>query len=297
MTGKDSPLTVGNLVERFAGYLGETGRSEATRRFYLTDVRGLLAAANVGYDSVLAGDQYHGLADSLRDHIASQEFARDRSSASVNRTRSSTRAFMEFLVQNGYIPSIPILGQRKKDYGDLRLITEWEFKRLMDRIPPNESYLDARNRAVLALMMGAGLTTEEAAGLDTDDIFLTGTKRIRIRVENPERELQIDEPTDAELDNYETAYRRDTGNKFWDKEPYFRNRWKERITRRSIVRNFHIGLKKARLPRMRAYALRLAYAKRQLEKGVDEAELARLMGISVFTSTILKSRLEKLSRQ
>jgi len=167
-------LTASELAERLDAFAGEflEGRSRETVGTYRRALReyqrfaALRSAARVPLDFDEAG------AAAYRRHLAE---ARGMSQVSVSTYLTALRRFGQYLVAAGLLdenPASAVGGNRRPDAHTRATLTEAEARGLLHGIP-SSGLLDLRDRALIALMLHAGLSAIELVRADILDLEST----------------------------------------------------------------------------------------------------------------------------
>ncbi|MDP9223611.1 MAG: tyrosine recombinase [Actinomycetota bacterium] len=114
---------------------------------------------------------------------------------SIARKASAIRAFLKWASRQGMIAGDPGLGLSvpKLDHPLPKVLKEDDASALCE-LPPLDSAIGIRDRAVLELLYGSGLRVAELCGLDIDDVDLrAGTMRVT-RKGRKQRQLPMSRP-------------------------------------------------------------------------------------------------------
>lgn len=156
-------------LDAFAESLHTRGRSEATIRHYLSDLRQFTAWFEQRTGKAFSPEAVaeHDLR-AWRDHLAGV-----LKPASINRKLASLRAFFHFCVEEGWVEKDParrIPGVARTPDAP-RVLGRHALKRILDR-----AHEEGRRRdsALLELLAATGLRVSEAASLRVGDLELSG---------------------------------------------------------------------------------------------------------------------------
>ena len=156
----------------------------------------------------------------------------------------------------------------------------------------------ARDRAILAVLFGAGVRVSELVGLDVDDLLegIEGGAALRVRhgKGNKPRTVPINDDVSAVVRRYLQA----TGRTLGDAGPLFQahdagavRRGRQRLSARSVNRLLARCAKRAGIAakNVSAHVCRHSYAMRCLRGGASTAVVAQLLGHAspVTTATSL----------
>ncbi len=180
-----TPLTLRRASELFEIKLRADGRSTHTVSSYLRDLGQLerFLASRFQCPEV-AGVT----ADMLNEFLVSSEVTRmpdggTKTEGSVNRVKTSLKAFFNWLAVSGHIPSNPAAAIRIKHVQRPApdTLTDIEKKRLLKTISNTRGKKAFRDFAVFTLFLNTGIRVSELVGLDIDDVNMP-ERRITIRV-------------------------------------------------------------------------------------------------------------------
>ncbi|MHC4705426.1 MAG: site-specific integrase [Planctomycetota bacterium] len=112
--------------------------------------------------------------DSVRAYMAHLN-EKQYSKATIARKLATLRSFYKFLVKRNYIDSNPVVTIRtpKQEKKLPRFLEYEEVKRLLDT-PPTNTWLGARDRAILETLYSTGIRVSELVALNMDDIDFLG---------------------------------------------------------------------------------------------------------------------------
>ena len=169
-------------------------------------------------------------------------------------------------------------------------------------IPDVTHYLGLRDRTIMELFYSSGLRVSELVAVDKNDVDLKnrvvklkgkGKKErvvpitqniadwIKTYLEHPERHMQI-EGHFAEV----------------DPQALFLNKWGERLTARSVDRNFAAILKQSGLAgKVTPHTLRHTIATHWLENGMDLKTIQVMLGHSTLATTTIYTKVSQKLKQ
>ncbi len=208
--------------------------------------------------------------------------------SSVARVLSSVRSFHRFLVREGVVERDP---SREVTRPHLprrlpRPLTVEDVERLVEQ-PQGPEPRDARDRAIVEVLYGAGLRISELVGLDVDDVDLEAGSVRALGKGGKERELPLGRHACDALGAYLTQARPALASAR-SHGALFLNARGGRLTRQSCGRMLtsrarHAGLERHVSP----HALRHSFATHLLEGGADVRVVQELLGhASVATTQI-----------
>ncbi len=212
---------------------------------------------------------------------------RKNSKATIARKLSAIRSFFRFLMRQGVIATNPAEGvltpkQEKKIPSHL---TVDDMFRLLDAVPDERLY-DLRNRAIFETLYATGVRISELAGLDTIDVDLHA-KRIRVHGKgNKERMALLGEKAARAIRTYRERLYQETGIAPEHGGPLFLNKFKGRLTTRSMARCLDQLVRSCgmRVP-VSPHTLRHSFATHMLNAGADLRAVQELLGHESLSTT------------
>ena len=210
--------------------------------------------------------------------------------ASIRRKLATLICFYKFLNSQHWLNYNPMTDVKlpKVKKHTPKILTEEQIWKLI-HIPSLDSWIGARDRAILELLCNNGIRVSELIHLDMDDIDFNN---MHISITSPSgkrRTVNITAVT-AETLNYYLKLKPDktpSNNKVSEK-PLFINRFGSRLDTRSTDRRIEkyirlVGLDKSITP----YDLRHTLAQKLLQQGTDVNELHLLLGLDSLPATQL----------
>ncbi len=229
------------------------------------------------------------------NYCAEQELSK----VTVRRKISSINSFFRFLIREGIVEDNPFKNVSPKG-GSRKLpqvMSVDEVGRLLDapklfwtRMSTTKGY-DAnwstfsmtRDTAVMELIYSGGLRITEALSLDVEHIDLERSVFKVLGKGKKERYCVIGQPAKEALQNY-LAERRLHG--FEEKKAIFLNQKGERLTARSVQRNFKNYLLEVSLPLSNTpHKLRHSFATHLLDAGADLRVIQEMLGHENLSTT------------
>jgi integrase/recombinase XerC len=288
-TQKAACASEGSL-QRFSDYLAHTkGYSEHTVRNYVTDVRQFLLYLGEREEvcPVESADYYV-----LRGFLSSR-FTKN-SKASLARKLSSLRCFYHFLLLEGKVSSNPavLLATPKREQMLPNFLSVDDAFRVVEA-PGEDSFIRARDRAMLEFLYGSGLRVSELVGLNLRDVR-TDLQVLRVWGKGrKERIVPFGNKARQALESYlvkreEILRRRMPDGEAGGAEegPLFLNRSGGRLTTRSVARRLDGYARELRLPReVSPHALRHSFATHLLDSGADLRAIQELLGHASLATT------------
>jgi integrase/recombinase XerC len=210
------------------------------------------------------------------------------SKATIARKLATLRSFYKFLVKTGRCAANPLSAVRtpKQEKKLPRFLEYEEVKRLLET-PPVETWLGARDRAILETLYSTGIRVSELVGLNMDDIdFLGEVVHIRGKGKK-ERVTPISSSALQAIQHYmEFRNKRAQSNGNFDSKVLFVNKHGQRLSTRSVRRKMDKYLKMAGLdPAISPHTLRHSFATHMLNNGADLRSVQELLGHQSLSTT------------
>ncbi len=210
------------------------------------------------------------------------------SKATIARKLATLRSFYKFLVKTNRCSSNPLTPIRtpKQEKKLPRFLEYEEVKRLLET-PPTDSWLGARDRAILETLYSTGIRVSELVALNMDDIdFLSEVIHIRGKGKK-ERITPISSSALQAIQHYmEFRNKRAENNSHFDSRVLFANKHGQRLSTRSVRRKMDKYLKMAGLdPAISPHTLRHSFATHMLNNGADLRSVQELLGHQSLSTT------------
>jgi len=277
-----------NTVAKFLRYLEVVKNvSPHTLRAYQTDLHAFLA---------FAGDE--PISKQLVRRFLSQLHEKKRNTKTVLRSLSALRSLYKYAMREKIIDHNPLeeIESPKKEKKLPVSITYAQVLHLFTQ-PDASTYTGYRDRVIMELFYSSGLRLSELVGLNRKDfdaknrilnIFGKGKKQ---------RQAPITETAATWLASYLDHAERPLMEQ--DAEAIFLNKWGQRLSPRSVDRNFAAYLKKSGLSeRITPHTIRHTIATHWLENGMDLKTIQLLLGhTSLATTTIYTHVSPQLKRE
>ncbi len=277
-------------LQGFAAYLAHNkGYSEHTVRNYVSDVRQfvLYLGEREQACTLEAADEY-----AIRGFLSSR-FARNRK-ASLARKLSALRCFYRFLLLEGKVTSNPaaLLAMPKREQMLPNFLSVDDAFRVLEA-PDDDSFLQARDRAMLELLYGSGLRVSELVGLGVKDVKMD-MQVLRVWGKGrKERIVPFGDKSREALKKYLVgreeilrAKRPEDAKARAEDGPLFLNRSGGRLTARSVARRLDGYVRGLGLPReVSPHALRHSFATHLLDSGADLRAIQELLGHASLATT------------
>lgn len=261
------------LIEGYLGYLRDVARK--THRTVI-DVRCTLRRACEAMEEIRPGVSLWRL--DLKDYLRwmEQERRKGRTSSSLAKYLSHVRGLLDYAWRSGRAERNVLDGFRLQDAGPKsapRSLTLEEAQRLVLSCPRSRP-VDRRNRVMILLLYGCGLRTSELCSLDVPDVRRERRELevLKAKGDRP-RTVPIPDAVFTEL----LAYMLERGGK---RGALFRTEVKRRrITPKDVTEVVRTAARRADLPgRVTPKTLRHSFATHLMDRGVDLAIIASLMG-------------------
>ncbi len=275
----------------FARSIG--GRSEATRRAYLSDLRGFAEWASRGGVEE-PGRVQRILLRRYLAYLATRRYAR----ASVARKAAALRAYFSWCRRRGLVGVDPARGlSAPRSGGRLpRVLSHAELDRMLDSKSqgapgenPTALAIELRDRAVLELLYAAGLRVAELCGLDRSGLDLRARIVTVTGKGDKERQLPIHEAAAEALDAWLDRGRARLVKAESPREAVFLNRVGNRLGPRDVRR---IIDRRSPVP-THPHALRHSFATHLLDGGADLRVVQELLGHSSLQTTQVYTHVSK----
>jgi integrase/recombinase XerC len=221
----------------------------------------------------------------------------------IGRRLSSLRTFFKFAYEQKLIPADPseALDTPKIEKKIPNYLTYDHMKKLFE-MPDISSLLGVRDRAMMELFYSSGLRVSELVAMNRQDfdrkallikvkgkgkkerivpITQTAAHWITSYLENPERYLDVKSHR-AEI----------------DPQAIFLNKWGERLSARSVDRNFALYLKRSGLAgKTTPHTIRHTIATHWLENGMDLKTIQLMLGHSSLAATTIYTKVSSNLKQ
>jgi len=216
------------------------------------------------------------------------------SKSTIARKLATLRSFYKFLVKRERLGSNPVIAVRtpKQDKKLPRFLEYEEVKRLLET-PPIDTWLGARDRAILETLYSTGVRVSELVALNMEDIDFLG-EVIRVRGKGKkERISPIGSSALQVIQHYmEFRNKRAQSNVNFDSKVLFVNKHGRRLSTRSVRRKMDKYLKMAGLdPLISPHTLRHSFATHMLNNGADLRSVQELLGHQSLSTTQIYTHL------
>ncbi len=231
--------------------------------------------------------------DSVRSYLA---FLNEKqySKATIARKLATLRSFYKFLVKRNHITSNPVVSIRtpKQEKKLPRHLEYEEVKRLLNT-PPVNTWLGARDRAILETLYSTGIRVSELVALNMDDIDFLG-EVVHIRGKGKKERIAPIGSSALQVIQHYMEYRnkRAQSNSNFDSKVLFVNKHGRRLSTRSVRRKMDKYLKMAGLdPAISPHTLRHSFATHMLNNGADLRSVQELLGHQSLSTTQIYTHL------
>jgi len=277
--------------EKFLSYLTAIrNASPHTIRNYRLDIETFSNFLNCELESV---DKWK-----VRSYLAhlNQEGATKRT---ILRRLSSLRSFFKFLLKEGALKANPLdeIDAPKLEKKIPAPLSREEVDTLFAQAD-TATLLGFRDRVIMELFYSSGLRISELVGLDRIDF---DTTNLTLRVKGKGKKMRVI-PITKNAANWITGYLTHP-ERYLDGESHqseknheaiFLNKWGERLTTRSVDRNFKDYLKASGLAaKATPHTIRHTIATHWLENGMDLKTIQTLLGHSSLATTTIYTQVSK----
>ena len=213
---------------------------------------------------------------------------RQYSKATVARKLATLRSFYKFLVKRNHTSSNPVMSIRtpKQEKKLPRFLEYDEIKKLL-ATPPVNTWLGARDRAILETLYSTGVRVSELVALNMDDIDFLG-EVVHVRGKGKKERIAPIGSSALQVIQHYIEYRnkRAQSNGNFDSKVLFVNKHGHRLSTRSVRRKMDKYLKIAGLdPAISPHTLRHSFATHMLNNGADLRSVQELLGHQSLSTT------------
>jgi len=272
------------ILEKYFNYIKEEKKlSVNTVEAYIRDV-------NQFSDYLKANSKYNILTINKTVIITYLSHLQKQGKAvsTISRNLASLRCLYQYLLNNNLISEDPTFNLKspKSERKLPSVLNETEIEVLLSHIN-TDTEKGLRDRAMIQLIISAGLRVSEILDLNIEDINIdSGLLQIR---DNNHRIISLDDRTLKIIKSYIMKYRTNSSSS----DPLFTNLYGERLTRQGIWKIFKhynkvTGIKKNITP----HTLRHSFVMHMLNKGVSLIKLQKMLGhsdISTIQSYLIYS--------
>jgi len=270
----------------------EKGYAAHTLRAYRNDLQEFAAIiAGVGNDADERREAAARLDPRKVDALAIRGYLavlyQKNRKSTIARKLSAVRTFFRFLIRQGVIESNPAEAvlTPKQEKRIPSYLTVDDMFRLLDAVPGDTLY-DLRNRAIFETLYSTGVRVSELAGLNTIDIDFDG---MAIKVSgkgNKERIVPIGQKATRTILRYRERLYSETGIALEHPGALFLNKYKGRLTARSMARCLDQLVRACGLlVPVSPHTLRHTFATHMLNAGADLRAVQELLGHESLSTT------------
>jgi integrase/recombinase XerC len=216
------------------------------------------------------------------------------SKSTIARKLATLRSFYKFLVKRNHLSSNPVMAVRTpKQEKRLPHFLEYEQVKKLLETPPMDSWLGARDRAIMETLYSTGVRVSELVALNMDDVdFLGEVVHIRGKGKK-ERIVPIGTSALQVIQHYmEFRNKRAQSNPNFDSKVLFVNKHGRRLSTRSVRRKMDKYLEMAGLDvSVSPHTLRHSFATHMLNNGADLRSVQELLGHQSLSTTQIYTHL------
>jgi site-specific recombinase XerD len=273
------------LLEQFETYLSNSALAPATVVNYLADLRAFLRWSE---ESRGAADSPFCLAtQDIQAYCSYLQETKGHAPTTVNRRIQALRKFYDLFVEQGRTDrnpagDVPLLNEGVSERS--RSLTAADVARLLKAVRQDNSRWQDRDRAIIQVLIEAGLKLGELTEVRLADIHLEMSQPhldVRGTLDEPERAVPMSAELCDALQSYLAKRRTVPGV-----DHLFVNRDGKPLSTRSVQRLLHHYSRAAELDGLTTQALRYVYARNLYESCGDLEKVGRLLGHRHLATTI-----------
>jgi len=229
-----------------------------------------------------------GVDASMVRRYMSQLTQQQYSKSTVARKLATLRSFYKFLVKRNRLESNPVTAVKTpKQEKKLPKFLEYQDVQRLLNTPPADTWLGARDRAIMEVLYSTGMRVSELVALNMDDVDFLG-EVIHVRGKGKkERIAPIGSNALQSIQHYiEFRNRRMENDSDFDARVLFANKHGQRLSTRSVRRKMDKYLKMAGLdPTTSPHTLRHSFATHMINNGADLRSVQELLGHQSLSTT------------
>jgi len=222
----------------------------------------------------------------LRGFLSSL-FQSGNKKSTVARKLASTRSFLQYCLQKGWLEDNParVVATPKQGKNVPSFLSEEEMTHFLDLPTKPKKALDYRDKALLELLYATGIRVGELVGMNVEDVNFN-QRLIRVRGKGKkERLLPFGRKAAVSLRDY-LPWRKLINQGRIEEEALFLNFRGRRLSSRSVERIVDKYLQRAALRRkISPHSLRHSFASHLLSRGADLRVIQELLGHESLATT------------
>ena len=226
-------------------------------------------------------------ANMVRRYMA-QLNQRQYSKSTIARKLATLRSFYKFLVKRSRLASNPVTAVKTpKQEKKLPKFLEYEDIQRLLNSPPANTWLGARDRAIMEVLYSTGMRVSELVALNMDDVDFLG-EVIHVRGKGKKERISPIGSTALQAIQHSIEFRnrRMENDSDFDPRVLFANKHGQRLSTRSVRRKMDKYLKMAGLdPAISPHTLRHSFATHMLNNGADLRSVQELLGHQSLSTT------------
>lgn len=269
-----SPLSIENILDGFSNYMESKSKSRETVRAYISDIR--LASKSAESNNPDLNYLLKNIESILREN---KEGLKE---ATIARRLSALNIFSAYLFKNGLTADENYFNFGKRlSFIYNRPIKEEEFEALLKSVP-KEPFYNLRFRSMACLAYN-GLSLGEVCRVEYPNFLKEEGELKYLKVKKGEnkkneRVVKLEDEVSKELGNYEIEYLKN----FSLQNDFFLNRSNRKLGPRYLTKEFEKFKEISKIDSgLNLTSLRYAYAKRLLERGDSEEQIAYNLGLKI----------------
>jgi integrase/recombinase XerC len=232
-------------------------------------------------------------ANTIRKYMAHLN-AKQYSKSTTARKLATLRSFYKFLVKRDFLSSNPVTTiKTPKQDKKLPKFLEYEQVQRLLNIPPANTWLGARDRAILEVLYSTGMRVSELVALNMEDVDFLG-EVIHVRGKGKKERISPIGSSALQATQHYIEYRnkRMRNDSNFDPRVLFANKHGQRLSTRSVRRKMDKYLKQAGLdPSISPHTLRHSFATHMLNNGADLRSVQELLGHQSLSTTQIYTHL------